>query len=104
MIINWIKTNRKYILTLLVVAFVVSFFTGCAHRSNEPTAVDKDGNFVSGFKEGYASIDPICEDHWFKRCPEDGSDPYWSWKDKPEPKIIEEKVIPSTQDKESSDG
>ena len=100
--INWIVKNRSWLLAIIVLAVVLNIFSGCASRSTKPTAVNKDGNFVSGFKEGYASIDPICEDHWFKRCPEDGSDPYWSGQKKPQP-VIKDSVIPSTQDKETGE-
>ena len=88
------KKIAKTLAWVIVLCLVVLMCSNCAAYSTDKTSVNKDGHFVEGFKEGYQSIDPICEDHWLKRCPEDGSEPYWSWKNKPEkPKAISQDYL-----------
>ena len=83
------KPIAKVVAWVLVLASVFFMFTNMASAKDRP--------FIEGLKEGYDSVDPICEDHWFKRCPTDGSAPYWSWKRKPQPPIIEDIVVPTTK-------
>ena len=83
----------KYMIIALSIFFILTLFTGCAATNT----------FSEGFNEGRESVDPLCEDNYMKRCPEDGSDPYFTFWFKSKPKGDTPEADPNSLESEEKD-